>query len=97
MKILLFISLFSALSGLLLTGNWTADASKAKITFTIDGPFGMVHGSFSGLKSNFQFDEKDLSKSSLVASVDANTVSSGVGFRNTHFAMKNGLIQKNIR
>jgi len=84
MKTLIFFSLFFILSGLPLTGNWTADADKAKITFTVDGPFGDVHGSFSGLKSEFQFDEKDLAKSSITASIDASTVSSGVGLRNTH-------------
>ena len=84
MKTLLFISLIVSLSGLPLTGNWTADTDKAKITFTVDGPFGKVHGSFSGLKSEFQFDEKDLSKSTITASIDAATVSSGVGLRNTH-------------
>jgi polyisoprenoid-binding protein YceI len=84
MKTLLFITLFSVLSALPLTGNWTADAAKAKITFTVDGPFGDVHGSFSGLTSDFQFDEKDLAKSAITASIDASTVSSGVGLRNTH-------------
>jgi len=84
MKTLLFISLFFILSGTPLTGNWTADAGKAKITFTVDGPFGDVHGSFSGLTSDFQFDEKGLSKSAITASIDASTVSSGVGLRNTH-------------
>src|ERR1700759_3051177 len=84
MKTLLFTAFFSILSALTFTGNWTADAAKAKITFTVDGPFGEVHGSFSGLKSEFQFDEKDLSKSSITASIDAATVSSGVGLRNTH-------------
>src|SRR5258707_5367693 len=84
MKTLLFFSLFFVLSGLPLTGNWNGDAAKAKITFTVDGPFGDVHGSFSDLKSEFQFDEKDLAKSSITASIDASTVSSGVGLRNTH-------------
>jgi len=84
MKTLLFISMMALVSGLPLTGNWNADASKAKITFTVDGPFGEVHGSFTGLTSEFQFDEKDLSKSSITASIDANTVTSGVGLRNTH-------------
>jgi polyisoprenoid-binding protein YceI len=84
MKTLLFLSLFFILSGLPLTGNWVADPNSAKITFTLDGPFGDVHGSFSGLKSEFQFDEKDLAKSSITASIDASTVSSGVGLRNTH-------------
>ena len=84
MKTLLFFSLFFVLSGLPVTGNWIADADKAKITFAVDGPFGEVHGSFSGLTSDFQFDEKDLTKSSITASVDANSVSSGVGLRNSH-------------
>jgi polyisoprenoid-binding protein YceI len=84
MKTLLFISLFVSFAGLPLTGNWTADAGRAKITFTVDGPFGEVHGSFSGLTSEFQFDEKDLTKSSITASIDASTVNSGVGLRNTH-------------
>ena len=84
MKTLLFISLVVLFSGLPLTGNWNADASKAKIAFSLDGPFGEVHGSFTGLISEFQFDEKDLSKSSITASIDAATVNSGVGLRNTH-------------
>jgi polyisoprenoid-binding protein YceI len=84
MKTLLFTIFFSILSTLPLTSNWTADADKAKISFTVNGPFGDVHGSFSGLKSAFQFDEKDLSKSSITASIDAATVNSGVGLRNTH-------------
>jgi len=84
MKTLLFLTLSFILSGLPLTGNWTADAEKAKITFTVDGPFGEVHGSFSGLTSDLQFDEKDLAKSSITASIDANTVNSGIGLRNTH-------------
>jgi polyisoprenoid-binding protein YceI len=84
MKSLLFIVLFTTVSALLIIGNWKADASKAKITFTVGGPFGDVHGSFSGLKSSFQFNENDLPGSSLTASIDPNTVNSGVGLRNTH-------------
>jgi len=84
MKIKLLIQLFAVIFISPLTGNWTADATKAKITFTVDGPFGKVHGSFSGLKSAFQFNENDLSGSKLTASIDPNTVNSGVGLRNTH-------------
>lgn len=84
MKTLLFYSFFFIFSGLPLSGNWTADSAKAKITFSVDGPFGEVHGSFTGLTSEFQFEEKDLEKSSITASIDAGTVSSGVGLRNTH-------------
>jgi polyisoprenoid-binding protein YceI len=84
MKTFLLLSFLSVVSVLPMTGNWTADGDKAKITFSLDGPFGAVHGSFSGLISEFQFDEKDPSKSAISASVDASTVSSGVGLRNTH-------------
>jgi polyisoprenoid-binding protein YceI len=84
MKILLAISLYVVISITAPAGNWTADASKAKISFAVDGPFGMVHGTFSGLQSAFQFSENDLPGSSLTATVDPNTVSSGIGLRNTH-------------
>jgi polyisoprenoid-binding protein YceI len=46
--------------------------------------FGTVHGHFTGLKSTIVFDEKDLAASSLSASVDAKTVSTGIGLRNHH-------------
>jgi polyisoprenoid-binding protein YceI len=63
-------------------GNWSADSANAKINFSIKGPFGMVHGSFSGLKATIQFNEKDLPGSSIAASIDAKTVSTGIGLRN---------------
>jgi polyisoprenoid-binding protein YceI len=84
LKLLLFIPVWAFFLVWPLAGDWNADASKAKISFSVDGPFGMVHGSFSGLKSTFHFDENDLAGSSLKASIDPNTVSSGVGLRNTH-------------
>jgi len=64
--------------------NWTADASKAKVQFTVKGPFpfGTVHGSFSGFKSSIKFDANDLAGSAISASVDAKTVSTGIGLRN---------------
>jgi polyisoprenoid-binding protein YceI len=74
--------------GLPLGGNWTADTTKAKINFTVDGPFGTVHGSFSGLKTTIQFDEKDMSSSSMEASVDAKTVNTGIGLRNSDLRNK---------
>jgi polyisoprenoid-binding protein YceI len=75
-------------SGALLTcvmaGNWIADAPNAKIRFDIKGIFGTVHGSFSGLKSNINFYENNIAGSSISASVDAKTVSTGIGLRNHH-------------
>jgi len=65
-----------------LTGNWNADATNAKVSFTVKGPFGTVHGSFTGLKATIKFNEKDLPGSSVLASVEAKTVSTGIGLRN---------------
>jgi polyisoprenoid-binding protein YceI len=63
-------------------GNWNVDSAKAKIFFTVKGPFGVVHGNFSGLKADIKFNEKDLAGSSISASVDAKTVNTGIGLRN---------------
>jgi polyisoprenoid-binding protein YceI len=75
--------IFSSILGYFLIANWTADTSNAKINFSVKGPFGTVHGSFSGLKATIQFDENDLAASSFSASVDATTVSTGIGLRNS--------------
>ena len=64
--------------------NWKADAAKAKVGFSVKGPFGTVHGNFTGLKCTIQFDEKDVAGSSITASIDPKTVSTGVGLRNHH-------------
>jgi len=69
---------------------WTADPSKAKVLFTVKGPFpfGTVHGNFSGLKATIRFDEKDLPGSAVSASIDAKTVSTGIGLRNSDLRNK---------
>ena len=83
MKLTLLIIASVLISGLTFTDDWKADASQAKIMFTIKGPFGTVHGSFSGLQAKINFDEKHPESSSVSASVDAKTVSTGVGLRNS--------------
>ena len=82
MKLKHFIATSALMAGLLVAGNWTADTAKAKISFSVKGPFGTVHGDFTGLKATIKFDEKDLGGSSIEASVDAKTVSTGIGMRN---------------
>ncbi|HXB93632.1 MAG TPA: YceI family protein [Puia sp.] len=62
--------------------NWTPDASKAKVQFSVKGPFGTVHGSFTGLKASIQFDDQHPGTGSMSASIDPNTVSTGIGMRN---------------
>src|SRR5579872_3425133 len=68
----------------LFAGDWKADATKAKVEFHIKSALGSVHGRFTGLKSTIRFDEHDLAGSSIVASIDAKTVSTGIGIRNRH-------------
>ncbi len=73
----------AVLTGLIFSGNWKPDTANAKINFNVEGIFGMVHGSFTGLEAVIQFDEKDLANSSFSASIDAKTVSTGISLRNS--------------
>ncbi len=70
--------------GLLLATNWTVDTANAKVEFSVHGPFGTVHGTFTGLQAAIHFDPNNLAGSSVTASIDASTVSSGIGLRNHH-------------
>jgi polyisoprenoid-binding protein YceI len=88
MKSAIFICLLAMMTPMPVATNWKADPAKAKVTFSIKGPFGMVHGSFSALKANIRFDEKDLAGSAVSASVDAATVSTGIGLRNRDLRKK---------
>jgi polyisoprenoid-binding protein YceI len=69
-------------------GNWKADTANAKVNFNLHGPFGTVHGSFTGLEATINFNEKSLSSSSIIASIDAKTVSTGVSLRNSDLRNK---------
>ena len=82
MKIKQIITSAGLLATLTFAGTWNADTAKAKINFSVKGPFGTVHGSFSGLKSTIKFDEKDLGSSSVTATIDVKTISTGIGMRN---------------
>ncbi|MEO5999679.1 MAG: YceI family protein [Chitinophagaceae bacterium] len=68
--------------------NWKSDAANAKVTFTVKGPFGTVNGSFSGLKTEVKFDENDLTGSSVTASIETASVSTGIGLRNRDLRKK---------
>jgi polyisoprenoid-binding protein YceI len=84
----LIMATTAILAALTFTGNWKSDAANAKITFSVKGPFGTVNGSFTGLKTEIQFNEKDLAGSSIIASIDPKTVSTGVGLRNRDLRKK---------
>jgi len=72
------------ITGLVFAGNWNVDTTNAKVSFNVKGPFGTVNGSFTGLEATIHFDPNDLAGSTIQASIDAKTVSSGVGLRNHH-------------
>jgi len=88
MKMKLIGLLSVLIAGIVLEGNWHADAPNAKVAFTVKGPFGTVHGNFTDLKATIQFNEKDLAGSSVVASIGAATVSTGIGLRNRDLRKK---------
>ena len=62
--------------------KWNANASAAQIKFSVKGPFGTVHGNLSGLKSTILFDKDNLAASSIRASTDPKTISTGIKLRN---------------
>jgi len=62
--------------------KWNADASAAQIKFRVKGPFGTVHGNLSGLKSTILFDKDNLAASSIRASTDPKSISTGIKLRN---------------
>lgn len=71
-------------AGSIVLTNWTVDDANSKVSFSVGGPFGTVHGTFTGLKATLHFDPADPAGSSIEASIDAGSVSSGIGLRNHH-------------
>jgi len=82
MKFKQILTISTVVAGLSLSGNWNVDTANAKVNFSVKGPFGTVHGSFSGIEATINFNEKDLSGSSISASIDAKTISTGISLRN---------------
>lgn len=76
------------LLGPVFAGDWKVDPAQAKVQFSVDGPFGTVHGNFTGLKATIKFNVKDPAAGSISASVDASTVSTGIGLRNRDLRKK---------
>ena len=82
MRLKQIIARSAIIAGLTFAGNWNVDTANAKVNFSVKGPFGTVHGSFTGLKADIKFNERDLAGSSISATIEAKTVSTGVGLRN---------------
>jgi len=82
----------AALSALLLTGasalaqsSWTIDTNHSQVNFQIRHlGVSTVRGSLSGVTGTVVWDEKDPSKSSVEATIDAKTVSTNNEKRDAH-------------
>ena len=64
--------------------NWKIDNEKAEVKFTMQAHGQELIGSFKGVKGDINFDDKDLSKSSVNVTIDIATVSTGNTTRDGH-------------
>ena len=62
--------------------KWNVDAAAAQIKFNVKGPFGNVDGKLGGLKATILFDKDNLAASSIHASTDPRSISTGIKLRN---------------
>jgi len=62
--------------------KWNVDAAQAQIKFSVKGPFGTVDGSLGDLKSTILFDKDNLAASSISASTESKSISTGIKLRN---------------
>lgn len=90
MKTNLVAALAAVLAGGLAAGeaqshDWKVDPAHSEADFAIKHmAISTVHGSFRGVTGAVHFDPADLSKSGVDATIDVNTVSTGVDGRDKH-------------
>jgi len=67
------------------TSSWAIDPAHSSVTFeVVHMAVSHVHGAFGNVKGTVTLNEKDITKSSVTATIDATTVSTGVVQRDTH-------------
>lgn len=67
------------------TSTWTIDPAHSSVQFTIRHlGVSNVHGTITGVKGTVIFDEKDVSKSSVTATMDTATVNTNNDARDKH-------------
>jgi polyisoprenoid-binding protein YceI len=67
------------------TSTWTIDPAHSSAQFQIRHMgVSNVHGAISGIKGTVTFDEKDITKSSVTATLDATTLSTANDARDKH-------------
>ncbi len=87
MKKLIFLiaMAITPLPSLANASRWSIDSEKSVIDFKVSNMKVMtVKGTFKNVKGEVVFDETNLSKSSVTAEVDANTVNTGIRKRDEH-------------
>ena len=62
--------------------QWKVGTSS--VTFKINNAGIPVNGSFGGLIADIKFDADNLAKSSMEASIDVNTINTGINLRDNH-------------
>ena len=67
------------------TSTWAIDPAHSSVNFVVvHMGVSHVHGAFGNVKGTVTLDEKDITKSSVAATIDTTTVSTGVAQRDTH-------------
>jgi polyisoprenoid-binding protein YceI len=67
------------------TSNWAIDPAHSSVTFEIRHmAVSNVHGSITGVTGTVALNEKDITKSSVNATIDANTLTTNVEARDKH-------------
>ncbi|MDP9039095.1 MAG: YceI family protein [Acidobacteriota bacterium] len=67
------------------TSTWAIDPAHSSVNFDIvHMAVSHVHGSLVGLNGTVLLNEKDMTKSSVTATIDTNTISTGVDARDKH-------------
>jgi polyisoprenoid-binding protein YceI len=78
------ITLFLLINTLFAISQTTCKVATSAITFKIKNAGITVDGSFAGFIANIKFDGINYAKSFIEASVDVNTINTGVDLRNSH-------------
>ena len=84
LALILSVALFSA-HAYAQTSPWAIDPAHSSVNFeVIHMGVSHVHGAFGNVKGTIALNEKDIARSSVAATIDTTTVSTGVAQRDTH-------------
>jgi len=76
---------FAAPFALAQTSTWVSDPNHSEVDFSITHmSVSKVHGRFGGVKATIMYNEADVTKSTVTATIGVDTVDTGVDARNTH-------------